>query len=104
VSLAPLINAASLSKPRSCRKLLPLLNGVAAAGPFQLRLRTLDRLPVPIASCRVLTPVSNKLVPAIEIFIGSTVGPFNNPVLSETRPPQPVCPEVLQIEVICWAT
>src|ERR1043166_441267 len=101
VSLAPLIKVRLMSNPRICRKALPFVNGLAEAGPLQLRFSTVARVPVPIASCRDETPVWNRLLPDTETAIGKTVAPFNDPVLSATRPPHPVCPVVFTIELIC---
>src|SRR5262245_46484791 len=104
VSLAPFTRALPVSKPSSCRKLLLAVKGFAEDGPFHARFRTFGNAPVPMASWRVVIPVSKRLLPETEILIGKTVGPFSEIVLSATRPPQPVCPVVLQIEVICWLT
>src|SRR5207302_1644711 len=101
VSLALLIRVALVSNPSNCREALPLVKGLAAVGPFQFRFKTLARVPVPIASCRLVTPVKYRLVPATDTLIGRGLTPFKPPVTSDTRPPQPVWPVRLQIEVIC---
>ena len=67
--------------------------GFAALGPLQLSTKTFARVPFEeIASCRLVTPVANKLVPATEMFIGRATGPFSEPVLSAIRPDEHALP------------
>src|SRR5947209_4331501 len=70
------------------------LKAVRTVDPFvfgELGLRTLARLPVPIASGRVDWPAVNSCAPAIDVIIGIRPPGLSGKVRrSEMRPPQPV--------------
>src|SRR6476659_5062303 len=68
-----------------------VLGGVPVFGAL-LRINTFARLVFesPTASCLVSTPVRKRLTPAIETLLGNVTAPFNDEVLSASRPPHPV--------------